>query len=87
MTRRAQRALLFTATAAGLALVLSGCGARESLTPAPGHALPVAPYGATATPSPDALLTATPEQRPERSDDLIESSAERRGDAFDLPPP
>ena len=31
-------------------LALAGCGAREGLKPAPGQALPPAPFGATATP-------------------------------------
>ena len=70
-----------------LALVLGGCGAREPLEPTQGEALPPAPYGATATPSPDDLLEPPVQTRPARSDDLIESTDKRRGDKFDLPPP
>ena len=69
------------------ALLLAGCGAKERLEPAPGTPLPVAPYGATETPTPDTLLAPPPQTRPARSDDLIESSQERRSDEFDLPPP
>lgn len=69
-----------------LGLALAGCGAREELRPAQGASLPVAPYGAAATPSPTALLTAPIEARPQRSDDLIESTNKRRSDQFDLPP-
>lgn len=71
---------------AGLALALGGCGARESLAPRPGASLPVAPYGARATPTPPQLLKPEPQTRPSRSDDLIQASEARRSDEFDLPP-
>ena len=69
------------------ALALSGCGAAAGLQPPAGKALPVAPYGATATPTPKQLLTPSPQARPQRSDELLKSSEERRSDEFDLPPP
>ncbi|UZK65031.1 hypothetical protein [Sphingomonas sp. M1-B02] len=72
---------------AGLMLALGGCGAREGLAPPPGQALPIAPYGATATPTPQDLLKPPMQTRPARSDDLIESVDRRRSDQFDLPPP
>ncbi|HEX8383082.1 MAG TPA: hypothetical protein VF592_06880 [Sphingomonas sp.] len=68
------------------ALLLTACGSAASLKPAPGQSLPVAPYGARATPTPEQLLTATPQQRPERSTELLRTSEERRSDEFDLPP-
>ncbi|MBB4087152.1 hypothetical protein ACLN6N_10720 [Sphingomonas carotinifaciens] len=68
------------------ALALAGCGAANRLQPAPGESLPVAPRGATATPTPRQLLTPTTQQRPQRSDALIHSSEARRADDFDLPP-
>lgn len=68
-------------------LALGGCGAAAGLKPAEGAALPVAPYGAKATPTPTQLLTPTTQQRPERSDELLKSSVPRRSDEFDLPPP
>ena len=68
-------------------LALAGCGAREDLKPATGQALPPAPFGATATPTPDDLLKPPVQTRPARSDDLIESTDKRRSDKFDLPPP
>lgn len=71
---------------AGLALALAGCGAREELAPAAGKPLPVKPLAARATPTPKQLLEPPPQTRPARSDDLIESSKERRSDEFDLPP-
>ncbi len=38
-------------------------------------------------PKADDLLAPPVQTRPARSDDLIESSEERRSDEFDLPPP
>lgn len=69
-----------------LALLLAGCGSAAGLEPAPGRSLPVAPAGARATPTPRELLTPTTQQRPERSDELLRRSQERRADEFDLPP-
>lgn len=69
-----------------LALLLGGCGSAADLKPAPGQALPVAPYGARATPTPADLLTPTTQQRPERSTELLRRSEPRRSDEFDLPP-
>ena len=70
-----------------LLLALAGCGARGPLKPEKGVALPVKPYGATATPTPDDLLTPGTQARPERSDELLKNSEERGRDDFDLPPP
>lgn len=67
-------------------LALAGCGSAVGLKPPPGAALPVAPYGAVAQPTPLQLVTPTPQQRPQRSDELLKSSDERRADEFDLPP-
>jgi hypothetical protein len=69
-----------------LALALAGCGSPGQLKPPEGQALPVAPYGARATPTPRDLLTPTTQQRPARSDELLRRSDERRSDEFDLPP-
>ena len=69
-----------------LPLGLAGCGAARDLEPAAGRPLPVAPYGATATPTPRELLTPTTQQRPQRGDELLKNSEERRSDDFDLPP-
>ncbi|MEN2787011.1 hypothetical protein ABC969_11340 [Sphingomonas qilianensis] len=67
------------------ALALGGCGAT-GLTPAPGKQLPVAPYGATAKPTPAQLLTPSNQARPDRSDELLTRSQDRRSDEFSLPP-
>ena len=69
-----------------VALALSGCGAARQLEVAQGESLPPAPYGATATPTPQQLLTPTTQQRPQRSDELLKNSEQRRSDEFDLPP-
>ncbi|MDO7841468.1 hypothetical protein [Sphingomonas immobilis] len=68
-------------------LALNACGSVTSLKPAQGQSLPVAPYGATATPTPTELLTPDNQARPQRSEDLLRKSESRRGDDFDLPPP
>jgi hypothetical protein len=71
----------------GLTLTLCGCGAREALVQPEGKPMPVTPYAAKAPPKADDLLAAPVQTRPARSDDLIESSEERRSDEFELPPP
>jgi hypothetical protein len=73
--------------AVAVALMLSGCGAREALVLPPGKQMPVAPYAAKAPPKAADLLTPPVQTRPARSDDLIESADQRRSDEFDLPPP
>ncbi|KQS03392.1 argininosuccinate lyase [Sphingomonas sp. Leaf357] len=78
------KVLPFLAAAAPLAL--AACGASTGLSPAKGDKLPVAPYGATATPTPNQLLTPSSQARPQRSDELLTQSQERRSDEFDLPP-
>jgi len=67
-------------------LALGGCGSASELKPASNQHLPVAPYGARATPTATQLLTPTSQDRPERSDELLKKSETRRGDDFDLPP-
>lgn len=76
-----------TAAILAFALLLGGCGAAAALKPADGEALPIAPYGAKATPTPQDLLTPSNQARPQRSDEVLKSSEERRGDDFTLPPP
>ena len=66
---------------------LAACGQQADLTPAPGHALPVKPLLAKATPTAEQLLTPPVNARPQRVDELIKRSEPRRADRFDLPPP
>jgi len=65
---------------------LAGCGLRAPLEPPPGQSLPPAPYGAATRLSAEELLTPPPVARPERVDELLQRSEERRDDRFDLPP-
>ena len=67
-------------------LLLAGCGSARDLRPATGENLPVAPYGASETPNATELMTPTAQQRPDRTDELLTRSDERRSDEFDLPP-
>ncbi|MBX9814215.1 MAG: hypothetical protein A4S12_08040 [Proteobacteria bacterium SG_bin5] len=69
-----------------LALALAGCGTNNGVRPQEGKALPVAPYGAAAQPTPAELLTPSPQARPQRSNELLKTSEARRQDEFDLPP-
>ncbi|MEG3144079.1 hypothetical protein U1839_05380 [Sphingomonas sp. RT2P30] len=69
-----------------LALLLAACGSMSGLKPAKGESLPVAPYGARATPSATQLLMPSNQARPARSDELLTNSEQRRSDEFDLPP-
>ena len=77
-----RRALLL-----GLLLLAAACGKREALTPLPPRTLPPQPATAPTQPTVDQLLTPAPQARPERSDELLRRSEERREDRFDLPPP
>lgn len=69
-----------------MAIVLTGCGSANGLQPGPNVSLPPKPYGATAAPTPAQLMTPSNQARPERSDELLRASEQRRGDDFDLPP-
>ena len=71
----------------GCLLAIAGCGREADLEPAPGHALPVKPLMARATPTAEDLLTPPSYARPERVDELVKRSQPRQSDPFDLPPP
>jgi hypothetical protein len=73
--------------AAALMLALAGCGGREVLKPAEGHAMPQKPATAAIQPDINALLKPPVEARPLRSDDVLRKSEERPDDRFNLPPP
>ena len=68
------------------AAALQGCGNMEPLRPAAGETLPIKPLLATATPSPEELLTPPTYANPQRIDELLKRSEPRRPDRFDLPP-
>jgi len=69
-----------------LPLALAGCGSAAGLKPPPGRELPPPAYGQAQRPTSDQLLTPTTQQRPQRADELLRQSDERRADEFDLPP-
>jgi hypothetical protein len=69
------------------AALLAGCGRVAELQPRPGHAMPVRPMMARATPTVTDLLTPPTYARPDRVDELVKRSQPRAADPFDLPPP
>jgi predicted small lipoprotein YifL len=66
---------------------LAACGLREPLQPPPGESMPPPAAMARRAPTTEELLTPPPIARPERVDELLRRSEERRDDRFDLPPP
>jgi hypothetical protein len=69
------------------AVLITGCGARTTLKPQEGKALPVKPFTAGETLTPEQLLKLDPQAQPNRSDEQLKKSEKRRDDKFDLPPP
>lgn len=69
-----------------LGLMLAGCGSAGNLRPTSGKRMPVAPYGATSTPTTADLLHPTAQERPQRNDELLTQSEKRAADPYDLPP-
>ena len=65
---------------------MTACGGREELRPAAGESLPPKPYAAQTTPAPSELMKPETQARPQRSDELLRESEQRRDDRFDLPP-
>jgi hypothetical protein len=69
-----------------LILALSACGGRQVLKPQQGAGLPPKPEFAATVPTPDQLMNADDQARPQRNDELLLKSEKRRDDKFDLPP-
>jgi hypothetical protein len=67
-------------------LLLTGCGRREPLKPAPGQTAPPDPVLAPAPPTTDEMMTPPPIARPNRQEDSLTKSQRREDDPFDLPP-
>ena len=65
---------------------LSACGKVGPLAPKVGQAPPAKAYGQTEVPSSEALVLASEQARPGRSDELMRRSERRTDDPFDLPP-
>ncbi len=68
------------------AAALSACGKVGPLKPAPGASMPPATYGQTSKVDPQAMIAPTTQERPSRSDELLQRSQVREPDPFDLPP-
>jgi hypothetical protein len=75
-----------TVVTLALILALSACGGRQVLKPKAGASLPPKPEFAATVPTPDQLMTADDQARPQRNDELLLKSEKRRDDKFDLPP-
>lgn len=74
------------AMAAALVAALSACGGREALKPVAGQATPPVPKGAAQALTPDQMMAASSQARPERNAELLRQSEVRKDDPFDLPP-
>lgn len=70
-----------------LPILLAACGGKQVLREPAGAPLPPKAVGATTRPSADQLMTADDQARPQRNDELLKKSQQRRDDHFDLPPP
>jgi hypothetical protein len=81
------RKAVYMSLVSACALVLSACGTKADLEPAVGEKLPVKPAGAPKQPTPKELMTPSTQAKPERSDEPLKRSEERKEDEFDLPPP
>ena len=74
------------AVVAAGALLLAGCGLRQSLQPPPGQSLPPAPAMASRPLTADEMLAGPRIARPERAGEPLVRSEVRANDRFDLPP-
>jgi hypothetical protein len=66
--------------------LLAGCGRQVDLAPKQGLSLPVKPEGAPKVPKAEELMTPPIQAKPQRSDEQLKRSEERKEDEFDLPP-
>jgi predicted small lipoprotein YifL len=66
--------------------MLAACGKVGPLEPKAGQAPPAKAFGQTEVPSSEALVIASEQARPGRSDELMRRSERRTDDPFDLPP-
>jgi type IV pilus biogenesis protein CpaD/CtpE len=65
---------------------LAGCGSRDDLRPVSAEKTPQRPAMAARAPTTDELLTPPPIAQPQRQDDGLSRSQERKDDRFDMPP-
>jgi len=76
------RAILF----AFALFALAGCGSRDDLRPVSADKTPQKPAMAAVAPTTNELLTPPPIAQPQRQDDGLARSQERKDDRFDMPP-
>ena len=69
-----------------LLTALTACGKVGPLEPQTGQAPPAKAYGQNQIPDSEALVIASEQARPGRSDELMRRSERRTDDSFDLPP-
>ncbi|MEA3000542.1 MAG: hypothetical protein QOH04_214 [Sphingomonadales bacterium] len=67
-------------------LLLAACGSRDDLRPVSAEKTPEKPAMAARAPTTDELLTPPPIAQPQRQDDGLARSQERKDDRFDMPP-
>ena len=67
-------------------LAVAGCGQHGDLHPRTGQSLPVKPLYAPKQPTANQLLVPDTQARPQRAEDQLDRSQDRRSDPFDLPP-
>jgi hypothetical protein len=67
-------------------LLLAACGSRDDLRPVSVEKTPEKPAMAARAPTTDELLTPPPIAQPQRQDDGLARSQERKDDRFDMPP-
>lgn len=75
-----------TLALAALILLVAACGRKGPLQPADGK-MPATPVWATQPPTTEEMLVPPVQAAPERVDDPLKRSEERREDRFELPPP
>lgn len=73
--------------ALGALFAVAACGKLGPLTPTSPERTPPRPISALVPPTPEQQLVLPPQARPDRVDDPLKRSNERKDDRFDLPPP
>src|SRR3546814_18209521 len=69
-----------------VALTLSACGSRTTLTPPEGQSLPPKPLAAKETPTPQELMEPSDKARPGRSDELQKQTQKKKPNELELTP-
>lgn len=68
-------------------LLVAACGKLGPLEPVSPDRAPPRPRDALVPPTPEQQLQLAPQSAPDRIDDPLKRSEERKNDRFDLPPP